>query len=30
VLEEAIDEYDMTLPVLGLTELLASYLEPAS
>jgi Fe-S oxidoreductase len=30
VLEEAIDEYGMTLPVLGLTELLASYLEPAS
>jgi len=28
VLEEAIDEYGMTLPVLGLTELLAQYLEP--
>lgn len=30
VLEEAIDEYGMTLPVVGLTELLASTLEPAS
>ena len=29
VLEEAIDEYRMTLPVLGLTELVARYLEPA-
>lgn len=28
VLEEAIDERGMTLPVLGLTELLAQYLEP--
>jgi len=28
VLEEAIDNYHMTLPVLGLTELLAQYLEP--
>ena len=28
VLEEAIDEYRMTLPVLGLTELVAQYLEP--
>jgi Fe-S oxidoreductase len=28
VLEEAIDEYSMTLPVLGLTELVAHYLEP--
>ena len=27
VLEEAIDEYGMTLPVLGLTELVAQYLE---
>jgi Fe-S oxidoreductase len=30
VLEEAIDERGMTLPVLGLTELLAQYLEPAA
>ena len=29
VLEEAIEHYDMTLPVLGLTELVAQYLEPA-
>jgi len=29
VLEEAIDEYGMELPVVGLTELLAEYLEPA-
>ena len=28
VLEEAIDEYGMTLPVLGLTELVAQHLEP--
>lgn len=28
VLEEAIDHYAMTLPVLGLTELVAQYLEP--
>jgi Fe-S oxidoreductase len=28
VIEEAIDEYGMELPVLGLTELLAEYLEP--
>ena len=28
VLEEAIEHYDMTLPVLGLTELVAQYLEP--
>jgi Fe-S oxidoreductase len=28
VLEEAIDHYQMTLPVLGLTELVAQYLEP--
>lgn len=28
VLEEAIDEYGMALPVLGLTELVARYLEP--
>ena len=28
VLEEAIEQYGMTLPVLGLTELLAQYLEP--
>jgi Fe-S oxidoreductase len=28
VLEEAIDHYGMTLPVLGLTELVAQYLEP--
>jgi len=28
VLEEAIDEYHMALPVLGLTELVAQYLEP--
>jgi len=28
VLEEAIEQYDMTLPVLGLTELVAQYLEP--
>ncbi len=28
VLEEAIDEYEMDLPVIGLTELLAEYLEP--
>ena len=27
VLEEAIDEYEMVLPVLGLTELLAEYLD---
>jgi Fe-S oxidoreductase len=30
VLEEAIEQYGMTLPVLGLTELLAQYLEPES
>jgi Fe-S oxidoreductase len=29
VLEEAIDNYHMELPVLGLTELVAQYLEPA-
>jgi Fe-S oxidoreductase len=28
VLEEAIEHYGMTLPVLGLTELVAQYLEP--
>ena len=28
VLEDAIEEYHMTLPVLGLTELVAQYLEP--
>ena len=28
VIEEAFDEYHMTLPVLGLTELVAQYLEP--
>ncbi len=28
VLEEAIEEYEMVLPVLGLTELVAQYLEP--
>ena len=28
VIEEAIDEYGMQLPVLGLTELVAQYLEP--
>ena len=28
VLEEAMDQYDMVLPVLGLTELIAQYLEP--
>jgi Fe-S oxidoreductase len=28
VLEEAIEQYGMTLPVLGLTELVAQYLEP--
>jgi Fe-S oxidoreductase len=28
VLEEAIEQYDITLPVLGLTELVAQYLEP--
>ena len=28
VLEEAIDEYGMTLPVLGLTELVAQHLDP--
>jgi Fe-S oxidoreductase len=28
VLEEAIEHYHMTLPVLGLTEMLAQYLEP--
>ena len=28
VLEEAIDQYGMTLPVLGLSELVAQYLEP--
>ena len=28
VIEEAIDVYGMELPVLGLTELLAEYLEP--
>jgi Fe-S oxidoreductase len=28
VLEEAIEHYDMTMPVLGLTELVAQYLEP--
>ena len=27
VLEEAIEHYDMTLPVLGLTELVAQYLD---
>jgi Fe-S oxidoreductase len=30
VLEEAIEEYRMDLPVLGLTEMVAQYLEPAS
>ncbi|MEO8102437.1 MAG: (Fe-S)-binding protein [Betaproteobacteria bacterium] len=30
VLEEAIEHYGMTLPVLGLTELVAQYLEPES
>jgi Fe-S oxidoreductase len=29
VLEEAIEHYDMTLPVIGLTELMALYLESA-
>jgi len=29
VLEEAIEQYGMTMPVLGLTELVAQYLEPA-
>ena len=28
VLEEAIEQYGMTLPVLGLTEMVAQYLEP--
>jgi hypothetical protein len=28
VLEEAIEQYEVTLPVLGLTELVAQYLEP--
>jgi Fe-S oxidoreductase len=28
VLEEAMDQYNMVLPVLGLTELIAQYLEP--
>ena len=28
VLEEAIEQYESTLPVLGLTELIAQYLEP--
>ena len=28
VLEEAIDQYGMTLPVLGLTEMVARYLDP--
>jgi Fe-S oxidoreductase len=28
VLEDAIDHYQMTLPVLGLTELVAQYLDP--
>jgi hypothetical protein len=28
VLEEAIEHYGMTMPVLGLTELVAQYLEP--
>jgi Fe-S oxidoreductase len=28
VLEEAMEQYGMTLPVLGLTELIAQYLEP--
>jgi Fe-S oxidoreductase len=28
VIEEALDDYHMTLPVLGLTELVAQYLEP--
>ena len=28
VLEEAIEQYGITLPVLGLTELVAQYLEP--
>ena len=28
VIEEAIEQYHMTLPVLGLTELVAQYLEP--
>jgi hypothetical protein len=27
VLEEAIEHYGMTLPVLGLTEMVAQYLE---
>jgi len=30
VLEEAIEQYGMTLPVLGLSELVAQYLEPES
>ena len=30
VLEEAIEHYGMTLPVLGLTELVAQYLEPGA
>ena len=30
VLEEAIDEYGMTLPVLGLTELVARHLDPGA
>ncbi|MBI5909728.1 MAG: (Fe-S)-binding protein [Betaproteobacteria bacterium] len=30
VLEEAIDNYHMALPVLGLTELVAQYLEPVA
>ena len=29
VLEEAIEHYGMTMPVLGLTEMVAQYLEPA-
>jgi Fe-S oxidoreductase len=28
VIEDALDEYHMTLPVLGLTELIAQYLDP--
>ena len=27
VLEEAIDEFDMDLPIIGLTELVAMYLD---
>ncbi len=30
VLEEAVEHYGMTLPVLGLTELVAQYLEPGA